>query len=89
MVARLDSIVKRDKQDYKSHLMTEKYSLLPAQSYPLTPVHTVLQQLSKKHSDFEIQPVNTIKPPEIEYTQTPQALMPTDAPLSIIRKHIP
>ena len=40
--------------------MTEKYSLLPTQSYPLTPVQTALQHLSEKHSDFEIQPVNTI-----------------------------
>ena len=36
--ARLDSIVKGNKQNYKSNLMTEKYSLLPSQSYPLTPV---------------------------------------------------
>ena len=42
-VARLDSIAKGNKQDYKSNLMTEKYSLLPAQSYPLTPVQTPLQ----------------------------------------------
>ena len=69
--------------------MTEKYSLLPAQSYPLTPAQTALQCLSEKHPDFEIQPVNTIRPPEIEYTQTSQALVPTDTPLSIIRKHIP
>ena len=69
--------------------MTEKYSLLPAQSYLLTPVQTALQQLSEKHPDFEIQPVNTIRPPETEYTQTAQALMPTDTPLSIIRKNIP
>ena len=89
MVARLDSIVKGNKQDYKSNLMTENYSLLPAQSYPLTPVQTALQQLSQKHPDFEIQPVNTIRPQEIEYTQTPQALVPTNTPLSIIRKHIP
>ena len=68
--------------------MTEKYSLLPAQSFPLTPVQIALQQLSEKHPDFEIQPVNTIRPPEIEYIQRPQALMPTDKPLSIIRKHI-
>ena len=58
-VARLDSIVKANKQNYKSNLMTEKYSLLPSQSYPLTPVQTALQQLSGKHPDFEIQPVNT------------------------------
>ena len=36
-VARLDSIVKGNKQNYKSNLMTEKYSFLPSQSYPLTP----------------------------------------------------
>ena len=69
--------------------MTEKYSLLPSQSYQLTPAQTALQQLSEKHPDFEIQPVNTIQPPEIEYTQTSQALVPTDTLLSIIRKHIP
>ena len=59
-VARLDSIVKANKQNYKSYLMKEKYSLLPSQSYPLTPVQTALQQLSEKHPDFKIQPVNTI-----------------------------
>ena len=37
-VARLDSIVEGNKQNYKSNLMTEKYSLLPSQSYQLTPV---------------------------------------------------
>ena len=62
-LARLDSIVKGNKQNYKSNLMTEKYSLLPAQSYPLTPAQTALQCLSEKHPDFEIQPVSTIRPP--------------------------
>ena len=42
-VARLDSIFKRNKQNYISNLMTEKYSLLPSQSYPLTPVQAALQ----------------------------------------------
>ena len=69
--------------------MTEKYSLLSAQLYPLTPAQTALLYLSEKHPDFEIQPVNTIRPLEVEYTQMPQALVPTDTPLSIIRKHIP
>ena len=55
--------------------MTEKYSLLPAHSQQLTPY--------EKHPDFEIQPFNTIRPPEIECTQMPQALMPTDTPLTI------
>ena len=87
-VVRLDSIVKGNKQNYKSNLMTEKYSLAIS-TYPLTPVQAAFQWLSEKHPDFEIQPVNTIQPPEIEYTQTSQALVPTDTPLSIIRKHIP
>ena len=43
MVVRLDSIVKGNKQKYKSNLMTEKNSVLPAQSYPLMPVQTALQ----------------------------------------------
>ena len=59
-IARLDSIVKENKQNYKSNLMTEKYSLLPSQSHPLTPAQTALQRLSEKHPDFQIQPVNTI-----------------------------
>ena len=45
--------------------------------------------MSEKHPDFEIEPVNTIRPPGIEYTQTLQALVPIDTPLSIICKHIP
>ena len=49
--------------------MREKYSLLPSQSYPLTPAQTALQWLSEKHPDFEVQPVNTIQPLEIKYTQ--------------------
>ena len=49
-----------DTQHYKSNLMTEKYSLLPSQSYPLTPAQTAIQQLAEKYPDFEIQPVNTI-----------------------------
>ena len=69
--------------------MTEKYSLLPLNPQQLTPVQTALQRMSEKHLDFEIEPVNTIRPPEIEYTQMPQALVPTDTPLSIIHKHIP
>ena len=58
-------------------------------SQQLTPVETVIQRMSEKQPDFEIEPVNTIRPPEIEYTQMPQALVPIDTPLSIIHKHIP
>ena len=43
--------------------MTEKYSLLPINPLQLTPVQTVLQRTSEKHPDFEIQAVNTIRPP--------------------------
>ena len=45
--------------------------------------------MSEKHPDFEIQAVNTIRPPDIEYTQKSQPLVPVDSPLLIIRKHIP
>ena len=69
--------------------MTEKYSLLPINPQQLTPAQTALQRLSEKHSDFEIQAVNTVRPPDIEYTKTSQPLVPVDTPLSVIRKHIP
>ena len=67
--------------------MTEKYSLLPINPQQLIPVQTALQRLSEKHPDFEIQPVNTIRPPEIEYTRISQPLVPVDTPLLVIRKH--
>ena len=88
-VAKLNAVKQFNKQDHKSKLMTEKYSLLPLNPQQLTPVQTAIQRMSEKHPDFEIEPVNTIRPPEIEYTQMPQALVPIDTPLSIIHKHIP
>ena len=88
-VAKLNTVQQFNKQDHKSKLMTEKYSLLPLNSQQLTPVQTAIQRMSEKHLDFEIEPVNTIQSPEIKYTQTPQALVPIDTPLSIICKHIP
>ena len=69
--------------------MTEIYSLLPINPQQLTPAQTALQRLSEKHPDFEIQAVNTIRPLEIEYTETSEPLVPVDTPLSVIRKHIP
>ena len=88
-VAKLNAVKQFNKQDHKSKLMTEKYLLLPLNPQQLTPVQTAIQRMSEKHPDLEIEPVNTIQPPEIEYTQMPQALVPIDAPLSIICKHIP
>ena len=90
-VAKLNAVKQYNKQDHKSKLMTEKYLLLPNICYyqQLTPVQTAIQRMSDKHPDFETEPVNTIQPLEIEYTQTPQALVPIDTPLSIIYKHIP
>ena len=88
-VAKLNTVKQFNKQDHKSKLMTEKYLLLPLNPQQLTPVQTAIQRMSEKHPDFEIEPVNTIRPPEIEYTQMPQALVPIDTPLSIIHKHIP
>ena len=69
--------------------MTEKYLLLPLNSQQSTPVQTAILRMSEKHPDFEIEPVNMIQPPEIKYTQTSQALVPIDTPLSTIRKYIP
>ena len=69
--------------------MVEKYLLLPINPQQLTPARTALQRMSEKHPDFEIQAVNTITPPEIEYTKKSKPLVPVDTPLSIIRKHIP
>ena len=86
---KLNAVKQFNKQDHKSRLMTEKYLLFPLNPQQLTPVQTAIQRMSEKHPDFEIEPVNTIQPPEIEYTQTPQALVPIDTPLSIIHKHIP
>ena len=88
-VAKLNAVKQFNKQDHKSKLMTEKYSLLPLNPQQLTSVQTAIQRMSEKHPDFEIEPVNTIQPPEIEYTQMPQALVPIDTPLSTIHKHIP
>ena len=59
-VAKLNAIKQYNKQDHKSKLMTEKYSLLPLNPQQLTPVQTAIQRMSEKHPDFEIKPVNTI-----------------------------
>ena len=87
-VTKLNTVSKPYKQDYKSKLMTEKYSLLPINPQQLTPAQTALQRMSEKHPDFEIQAVNTIRPPDVKYTQESQPLVPVDTPLLIIRKHI-
>ena len=83
-VAKLNNASKPHKQDYKSKLMTEKYSLLSINPQRLTLTQTALQRLSEKHPDFEIQAVNTIRPPEIEYTRTSQPLVPVNTPLLVI-----
>ena len=59
-VAKLNTVKHFNKQDHKSKLMTEKYSLLPLNPQQLTPVQTAIQRMSEKHQDFEIEPVNTI-----------------------------
>ena len=62
---------------------------MPINPQQLTPVQTALQRMSEKHPVFEVQAVNTIRPPDIEYTEISQPLVPVDMPLLIIRKHIP
>ena len=59
-VAKLNVVKQFNKQDYKSKLLTEKYSLLPLNSQQLTPAQTAIQRMSEKYPDFEIEPVNTI-----------------------------
>ena len=59
-VAKLNTVKHFNKQDHKSKLMTEKYSLLPLNLQQLTPVQTAIQRMSEKHLDYEIEPVNTI-----------------------------
>ena len=86
-VVKLNTTSKPHKQEYKSKLMTEKYSLLPINPQQLIPTQMALQKMSEKHPDFEIQAVNTIRPPDIKYTKTSQPLVPVDTPLSVIRKH--
>ena len=88
-VAKLNTVNNSTNKTIKSILMIERYSLLPLNPQQLTPVQTAIQRMSEKHPDFEIEPVITIQPLEIKYTQMPQALVPIDTPLSIIRKHIP
>ena len=75
-VAKLNTISKPCKQDYKSKLMIEKYSLLPINPQQLTPAQTALQRMSGKHLDFNIQAVDVIRPPDIKYTQKFQLLVP-------------
>ena len=77
-VAKLNTVSKPYKQDYKSKLMMEKYSLLPINPQKLTPAQTALQRMSEKHPDFGIQAVNTIRPQDIEYTQKSQPLVSVD-----------
>ena len=67
-VAKLNTVKHFNKRDHKSKLMTEKYSLLLLNPQQLTPVQTAIQRMSEKHPDFEIEPVNTIRSPEIKYT---------------------
>ena len=62
---------------------------MPINPQQLTPAQTALQRMSEKYLDFEIQAVNTIRPPDTEYTKTSQPLVPVDMPLSVIRKLIP
>ena len=80
-VVKLDNVNKLNKENYKSKLVTEKYSLLPINPQQLTPAQTALQRLSEKHLDFEIHPVNTIRPPDIEFKRGPQSLELIDTPL--------
>ena len=47
-VAKLITVKQYNKQDHKSKLMTEKYSLLPLNPQQLTPVQRAIQRMSEK-----------------------------------------
>ena len=61
-VAKLNAVKQFNKQDHKSKLMTEKYSLLPLNPQQLTPVQTAIQRMSEKHPDFEVEPLTPSDP---------------------------
>ena len=52
-VAKLNAVKQYNKQDHKSKLTTEKYSLLPLNPQQLTPVQTAIQRMSEKHPDWK------------------------------------
>ena len=88
-VAKLNTVSKPYKQDYKSRLMMEKYLLLPINPQQLTPAQTALQRLQRNIWILRYRLLTPLDPPDIEYTQKSQPLVPVDTPLSVIRKHIP
>ena len=49
-VAKLNAVKQYNKQDHKSKLMREKYSLLPLNPQQLTPVQTVIQKGCQKNT---------------------------------------
>ena len=55
IVAKLNTVKQFNKQDHKSKLMREKYSLLPLNPQQLTPVQTAIQRMSEKHKGMLLQ----------------------------------
>ena len=51
-VAKLNTAKQYNKQDHKSKLMTEKYSLLPLNPQQLTPVQTAIKKDVRKTPGF-------------------------------------
>ena len=75
-VAKLNTVSKPYKQDYKSKLMMEKYSLLPINPQQLTPAQTALQRMSEKHLDFEIKLLTPLDPQISNLHKNPNQLIP-------------
>ena len=88
-VAKLNTVKQYNKQDHKSKLMTEKYSLLPLNPQQLTPEQTAIQRMSEKHPDFEINLLTPFNPQRSKLHKHPRHWIKIDTPLSIICKHIP
>ena len=61
-VAKVNTISKPYKQDYKSKLMIKKYSLLPINPQQLTPAQAALQRMSEKHLDLRYKLLTPLDP---------------------------
>ena len=71
-VAKLNAVKQYNKQDHKSKLMTEKYSLLPSNLKQLTPVQTAIQRMSEKHLDFEKNLLTPFDPQRLNIHKLPR-----------------
>ena len=71
-VAKLNTVSKPYKQDYKSKLMTEKYSLLPINPQQLTPAQTAFKDCQR---NIRILRYKLLTPLDLQISNTPKNLI--------------